>query len=388
LEAETIQATEPLPREPVEPSPLALFAKLKQEHNLAKAVKSDNVEVHVDLWDQAVCKGPPLDAKRKALATIHGYIMRRYQQCLWLDARKYLQDAYGMDWVERVKGGNTKALEDTEAIYDVLWQAARNDWFKYPLGLRLIFFRFPTRYCAQAKRGVGVLYTCKGPSSRRRQPPLKPDEKAILKKKILKFVGNSYLALPFGRIGSLIKYFTVPKRVIGNVVQDWRIVFHARANKLNDCVWALLFCLLTVNLLLRITDKKSLMRDQDLGKMFLLFQLHPNTAKFTAINLGPLEFSTKGCAHRWMCWSRNLMGFKSSPYNSIRMYLVSEEIIRSDRHDPSNAFQWHSILLSLPGTKGYKPALSWISKCRNDKSLAIDFVCFVDDLRITGQGCW
>jgi hypothetical protein len=260
-EAETGQVTEPLPREPVEPSPLALFAKLKQEHNLAKAVKSDNVEVHVDLWDQAVCKGPPLDAKRKALATIHGYIMRRYQQCLWLDARKYLQDAYGMDWVERVKGGNTKALEDTEAIYDVLWQAARNDWFKYPLGLRLIFFRFPTRYCAQAKRGVGVLYTCKGPSSRRRQPPLKPDEKAILKKKILKFVGKCYLAPPVGQIGSLIKYFAVPKGVIDNVLQDWRIVFHAGANKLNDCVWAPSFCLPTVNLLLRITDKKSLMRD-------------------------------------------------------------------------------------------------------------------------------
>ena len=48
-EAETGQATEPVPREPIEPSPLALFAKLKQEHDLAKAVKSDNTEVHVDL---------------------------------------------------------------------------------------------------------------------------------------------------------------------------------------------------------------------------------------------------------------------------------------------------------------------------------------------------
>jgi hypothetical protein len=79
LEAETIQATEPLPREPVEPSPLALFAKLKQEHNLAKAIKSDNTEVHVDLWDLAVCKGSPLDDKRKALATICRYMLRRYQ---------------------------------------------------------------------------------------------------------------------------------------------------------------------------------------------------------------------------------------------------------------------------------------------------------------------
>jgi hypothetical protein len=206
-----------------------------------------------------------------------------------------------MDWFKQVKGGNTKALEDAEAIHNVLWRATRNDWFEYPLGSRLIFFCFPTRYRTQAKRGVRVFYTCKGPSLRQRQPPLKPDEKAILKKKILKFVGKNYLAPPVGQIGSLIKYFAVPKVVIDNVVQDWRIVFHARANKLNDCVWAPLFCLPTVNLLLRIMDKKSLMRDQDLGKMFLLFQLHPNTAKFTAINLRPFKFSAKECAHHRIC---------------------------------------------------------------------------------------
>jgi hypothetical protein len=109
------------------------------------------------------------------------------------------------------------------------------------------------------------------------------------------------------------------------------------------------------------------MRDQDLGEMFLLFQLQPNTTKFTAVDLGPLQSSAEECAHFWMCWSRNLMG-KSLPYNSIRMYLVLEEIIQGDCHDPNNAFQWHSILLNLPGTKGYKPALSWISKRRNDGS--------------------
>jgi hypothetical protein len=100
MEADTGQLMEPLPREPIEPSPLALFAKLKQEHDLAKAVKSDDAEVHIDLWDQAVCKGPPSDAEKMALTTIRGYMLRRYQQRLWLDAGKYLQNAHGMDWVE------------------------------------------------------------------------------------------------------------------------------------------------------------------------------------------------------------------------------------------------------------------------------------------------
>jgi len=81
------------------------------------------------------------------------------------------------------------------------------------------------------------------------------------------------------------------------------------------------------------------MRDQDLGEMFLLFHLHPNTVRFTGIDLGPLEFGSKDCVQRWMCWTRNLMGFKSSPYISVRIYLISEEIIRGDRHDTTNAFQ-------------------------------------------------
>jgi hypothetical protein len=90
----------------------------------------------------------------------------------------------------------------------------------------------------------------------------------------------------------------------------------------------------------------------------------------------------------FLAWSRNLIGFKSSPYNSIRMYLVLEEIIRGECHNPNNAFQWHSILLNLPGTRGYKPMLSWISKHKNSGTLASDFVCFVDDLRITEEGRW
>ena len=150
---------------------------------------------------------------------------------------------------------------------------------------------------------------------------------------LLKFINKDYLAPPVEWIESLIKYFLVPKGIIDDVIQDWKIVYDTGANKLNKFVWAHSFCLPTVNLLLQITDEMTLMQDQDLGEMFLLFQLHPNTVKFMAVDLGPLEFGTKECAQRWMCWSRNGMGFKSSPYNSIRMYLVSEEIIRGDRHD-------------------------------------------------------
>jgi hypothetical protein len=322
-----------------EPIVCSIFEKLKQEHDLAKAAKLDNAEVPVELWDQAICKGPPSSDKKAALTTLMGYLLGRYQWQLWLEAWRYLKDQHGNDWPGQVQRGNLIAVEDATAVHNVLWWAAQNDWFEYPLGSRLIFFWFPTCYHDQAKRGVKIFYKCKGPSLRQRHLPLKSDEKEVLKKKIKKFIKKEHLAPPAGLIGSLIKYFAIPKGVLNNVIQDWRIVFHAATNKHNDCVWAPLLCLPTMNSLLCITDKGTMMRDQDLSEMFLLFHLHTDTVKFTGVDLGPLQLMAKECPHWWICWSRNLIGFKLSPYNSIKMYLISEEVIRRDRHNPKNAFQ-------------------------------------------------
>ena len=140
------------------------------------------------------------------------------------------------------------------------------------------------------------MFTDKGPSSRRQQPPLKPDEKQVLRKKVKKFLERKYVAPYQGRISSLIKYFAVPKGIIDGEVQDWRTVFHAGANKLNDVVWAPSFGLPTVNSLLRITDLLSLMEDRDVEEMFLNFQLHSDAMKYTGIDIGPLEFTLDECA--------------------------------------------------------------------------------------------
>jgi hypothetical protein len=80
------------------------------------------------------------------------------------------------------------------------------------------------------------------------------------------------------------------------------------------------------------------------------------------------------------------MGFRALLYNSIKMYLVAKEIIQGDQHDESNAFQLDHIQLHLPGTSKSKPSEAWITKRQKDGSLASNFVCFVDNQRVTGEG--
>ena len=80
------------------------------------------------------------------------------------------------------------------------------------------------------------------------------------------------------------------------------------------------------------------------------------------------------------------MGFWSSLYNSIRMMRIAEEMIRGDPQDETNAFQWDHVRLNLPGTPSYTPSEAWITKRQRDRTLASDFVTFVDDVRIGAQG--
>ena len=121
-------------------------------------------------------------------------------------------------------------------------------------------------------------------------------------------------------------------------------MYHAGANGLNDCVWAPPFSLPKIDSLLRIVDFDTVMQDQDIGEMFLNSKLHPSARKYTGVDVRPLDFTNTECITRLLWWTRNLMGFLPSPYNSFKMYLISEEIIRGDRHDSTNAFQWNRLL--------------------------------------------
>ncbi len=209
----------------------------------------------------------------------------------------------------------------------------------------------------QALKGVKVFYTREGPTAKRIQPRVGPEEKTVLQKKIQRFIKKGYICPVPTRLKLSIKYFAVPKGK-----DNWRILFHTGANELNKRVWAPSFGLPTINSLLRIVNGSSLMSDRDMGDMFHNFSLDKNTGLYTAIDLAPLGFEPEFCRHRWVYWRQNLMGFRSSPYNSSRTYLAAEEIIKGGRHDETNTFRWSRLMLNLPGSEGYKPSLAWITK--------------------------
>jgi hypothetical protein len=86
------------------------------------------------------------------------------------------------------------------------------------------------------------------------------------------------------------------------------------------------------------------------------------------------------------------MGFAASPYNSIKMALVAEEICRGDRHEQGlgsdgkelNPFQWDRICLNLPGLKDYDPTKSWILKIKANGRVGCDLFTYVDNEQVTG----
>ena len=59
------------------------------------------------------------------------------------------------------------------------------------------------------------------------------------------------------------------------------------------------------------------------------------------------------------------------------MNLIAEEVIKGDRLDTTDVFQWKRVFLNLPGSKRYDPGKSWIAKLRADGTLASNFVQFV-----------
>lgn len=362
---------------------------VKAQKEFAKATKADDAEVPVYLWNQRIDVNP--EGRDKALELMRRFGHRMFRRALTNDCVAYIKDTYGPGWQSlprKIDNNLTKLGRDLHAINHIIWHATHTNWFEYKAGSRVIHFRFPLRYRKIARDGVPVFFEEEGPTSMEPQPPIYDKEKRRkIREKIDKVMHRRYMLCTGVDIKSLIRYFGVPKGE-----SDIRIVYDGTANHLNSKIWVPSFWLPTVDTLIRALDKNSWLADRDIGDMFLNFQLHHSVVPYTGVDLRPLYEDGEEAEPKYAHWDRNLMGIKPSPYNSIKLALIAEEVCKGDRHETGvgadgrelNPFQWKSIRLNLPGP-GYDPSLSWVAKLREDSRLACELLTFVDDERIAAS---
>jgi hypothetical protein len=276
-----------------------------------------------------------------------------------------MRETHGDNWcsMPHRHPGRVNALTklgcDQQAISSMLWHASHTTWFEFHAGSRLVHLCFPIRYRQMARIGIPALFDSPDPTKKGKQPIIaNAGIWAKTREKIGKMIKRRYLLTTDLPIKSFIIFFAVPTGE-----DDIRLVYNATANKLNECVWVPSFWLPTIDSLVRACDVDTWMTDRDIGDMFLNFQLHASVIPFTGVDLSSLYNSLDEAGPRWAVWERNLMGFTASPYSSIKMALVAEEICKGDQLETGvgvdgkelNPFQWNCVPLNLPGIEGYDP---------------------------------
>jgi hypothetical protein len=256
---------------------------------LAKAVKADDAEIPIHLWNDRV-KAPGISKEKRdnALVGLHKLRFRLFRKSLLRDCSAYLESAYGADWERKPcqgKGGKrTKLDQDQDAITNMLWHSTKTSWFEFNAGSRLVHFCFPDGYRKEARDGVKTFFERPGPTTRKNKPIIKDVTVWMkTKEKIGKMIKRRYLLPTDSLVKSYIKYFAVPKGE-----DDIRMVYDATANKLNEAVWVPTFWLPTIDLLVSVVGSTSWMTDRDVGDMFLNYQLHKDVRPFTGVDLTSL----------------------------------------------------------------------------------------------------
>lgn len=371
----------------------------------AKATKSDDAEVPVYIWNHYVMLAwnlernrqgepeiEPGPAEEREFDRLRKVMLRWWRRNLTRSFISYLKLEYGPDWQHL----DSKELKlDLETGRDAIHRACGASFFEWEDGSTLFFWRWHPEFRKSARDGVPWRIKGALPKFMRRQ---KKERDKTIKLKVAKKLGKvkHRRYIEKGYVKSLTSYFAVPKGT-----DDIRMVYDATASGLNESCWTPKFGMYTVNSVLDSVDFGTYMGDRDLGEMFLNFPIDRAIRPYVGIDLGPYwsDMARDGddseppqLIHRW---SRNMMGAKPSPYNSIQSSLWVEDVIRGDHTDGRNALRWDGVMLNLPGFADYDPSLPWVYKyiVRPDgsKDIAPDYKGFVDDLRPSGPSdleCW
>ena len=361
----------------------------------SSAVKSDDAQPNLAVWDLRIL---PLfkSATPRHLNTIRCWSMKWWK-------RHFVSQGLKVFSTLQATGGRGKGLNknpnadpygcNLDAIRQAISAAMDTDTMTWHSGSSLFFWRWSTTLQQFAVCGFKPYILGTLPTSKRKARPIKQTFKAILAKKIGKYIQRGYLKIvPSSIIENFIDYFAVPKGE-----DDVRIVFNGSSCGLNAQLWAPSFWLPTSVSMLRASYFNSKYVDLDLGEMFLNFPIHHSLKLYSGVDLSPIKFELtksypeiarelpQNCTRPSAIWTRTWMGLRPSPEWAVRFYYLAEEFIRGNRKEKSNPLRWDSIILNLIGSESYNPSLPNIIKWDNiNRRPAGDLLGYVDDLRAIG----
>jgi hypothetical protein len=145
-----------------------------------KAVKADDAEVPVYLWDLRIVSENAPECEILALSGFRKFGLRLFWRGLFKDCIARLHSKFGRAWLlmatHSPSGKLTRIGKEREAMTNLLWHATQASWFEYHCGLRVYHFRFPIRYQRMARDGVPVYFEKAGPDTMQPQPDFPDSE--------------------------------------------------------------------------------------------------------------------------------------------------------------------------------------------------------------------
>ena len=397
----------------------SILDEVSKDKRERKATKADDAEVPISMWtdhylEESTLKWNSSDKSsiEKAMDTMRKYLLERWKRRVLNSYLKWYYEEgrrprcqaceHWVEWTRKdEEDDNKERVEyrwtnqgrfeyakwykerkdgdplELEAGSDAVCRALLSSWWEWEDGSRPFHWRWPAWYRRSIRDGLEVFLDGDPPvytkAQRKEKDPKIRDE---MIKKLAKVRARRYIAK--GTVVSLTSYFAVPKGE-----SDIRMVYDGTKSGLNDAMWVPRFGLPTIDTHLRSIEEGTFLADVDVGECFLNFPLHHSLRKLAGVDFTHY-FPDPSKSKVWECWHRALMGCKSSPFQAVQGMTVAEEVIRGQPEDPHNVFRWSQVRLNLPGDPSYDPSKPWVSKVREEETIAADLVGYVDDLRTSG----
>lgn len=355
-----------------------------------KAVKSDDAEVPVRLWNNRIVNGISSVTQDSALEILRNiFVMRWVRRRVFRTFARYMKRMHGINWAKRLKLVKRSGLigsdlfKDGAVGVDALERVINASWWSWNFGSTLLFWRWPKHARRDARDG-SILPWKISPFPKYVLPqryPKNAREKELVVTKISDPISKRYISSGF--VESLSTFFHVPKGE-----DDIRIVYDMTKCGINARLWSPRFYLPVPDAVFDSIEFGCWMGDIDQGEMFLNYFADPELLKYLGVDVTEIVRGTdldNGCKRIWMRWNRWAMGLRQSPYATTRPFSIGMEAILGNRRDLPNVFNWNHIRLNLPGSPDYSPSEPWVSKRTVDGHIPPDAFTFVDDIRTVGR---